>query len=126
VRNQKRLVLAILALVAAIGLMPANGAAQVLYGSIVGVVTDSSGSSVPGATVTIRNTETNLTRTAVSNETGNYSFTNVLAGPYDVTVSLQGFKEAVQTGVPVSINQVSRVDFALELGALTETVTVQS
>ena len=69
-RNQKRLVLAILALVAAIGLMPANGAAQVLYGSIVGAVTDSSGSSVPGATVTIVNTETNLTRTAVSNETG--------------------------------------------------------
>jgi hypothetical protein len=126
VRNQKRLVPAILALVAAIGLMPANGAAQVLYGSIVGAVTDSSGSSVPGATVTIRNTETGLTRTAVSNETGNYNFTNVLAGPYDVTVSLQGFKEAVQTGVPVSINQVSRVDFALELGALTETVTVQS
>ena len=79
-----------------------------------------------GATVTIRSTETNLTRTAVSNETGNYSFTNVLAGPYDVTVSLQSFKEAVQTGVPVSINQVSRVDFALELGNLTETVTVQS
>jgi hypothetical protein len=92
VRNQKRLVPAILALVAAIGLMPANGAAQVLYGSIVGVVTDSSGSSVPGATVTIRNTETNLTRTAVSNETGNYNFTNVLAGPYDLTVSLQGFR----------------------------------
>jgi hypothetical protein len=126
VRNQKRLVPAILALVAAIALMPANGAAQVLYGSIVGVVTDSSGSSVPGATVTIRNTETGLTRTAVSNETGNYNFTNVLAGPYNVTVSLQGFKEAVQTGVPVSINQVSRVDMVLELGNLTETVTVES
>src|SRR5687767_10139460 len=126
VRNQKRLVPAILALVAAIGLMPANGAAQVLYGSIVGAVTDSSGSSVPGATVTIRNTETGLTRTAVSNETGAYNFTNVLAGPYDVTVSLQGFKEAVQTGVPVSINQVSRVDMVRELGNLTETVTVES
>src|SRR5688500_9618964 len=126
VRNQKRLVPAILALVAAIALMPANGAAQVLYGSIVGAVTDSSGSSVPGATITIRNTETGLTRTAVSNETGAYNFTNVLAGPYDVTVSPQGFKEAVQTGVPVSINEVSRVDMVLELGNLTETVTAGS
>src|SRR5215203_6142218 len=126
VKMQKRLVLAILTLVAAVGLVPATGEAQVLYGSIVGAVTDSSGSSVPGATITVVNTQTNLTRTAVSNETGSYTFTNVLAGPYDVKVSLQGFKEFIKTGVPVSINQVSRVDVILELGNLTEIITVES
>ena len=57
---------------------------------------------------------------------GLYSFTNVQAGRYDVKASLQGFKEFVKSGVPVNVNEVSRVDVALEVGALTETVTVQS
>ena len=61
-----------------------------------------------------------------STETGAYSFTNVLAGHYDVKVTLQGFKEFVKTGVPVSVNEVSRVNAALEIGGMTETVTVAS
>ena len=80
----------------------------------------------PGATVTITSQETNLARTAVTNETGAYSLTNVQAGTYDVKVSLQGFKESVMTAVPVTVNTVSRVDARLEIGQLTETVTVQS
>jgi hypothetical protein len=100
--------------------------AQVLYGSIVGVVKDSQGSVVPGATVTIVNRDTNLTRETTSDAQGNYSLGNVLPGPYDVKVSLQGFREAIRTGVPVTIGQISRVDVALELGTLTETVTVSS
>jgi len=100
--------------------------AQVLYGSIVGNVQDSSGAAVPGATVTITNRETSLARSAVTNDTGGYNFTNVLTGSYDVKVSLQSFKEFVEEGVPVSPNTVSRVDARLELGNLTETITVQS
>jgi hypothetical protein len=100
--------------------------AQTLYGSIVGNVRDTSGAAVPGATVTIKEKGTGLERTTVSNETGSYSFTNVLQGTYDVKVSLQGFKEFVQTDVPVTIGQISRVDPSLELGALTETITVAS
>jgi len=98
----------------------------VLYGSIVGQISDASGAAVPGVTVTITNRDTGLTRTGVSNETGAYSFTNVLAGRYDVKITLQGFKEFVKTGVPVSVNEVSRVDAALDIGALTDTVTVAS
>ena len=100
--------------------------AQVLYGSIVGNVQDSSGAAIPGATVTITNRETGLERNAVTNDTGGYNFTNVLTGNYDVKVSLQSFKEFVEEGVPVSPNTVSRVDAQLQLGNLTETVTVQS
>ena len=112
--------------VAAAAAGPARLDAQVLYGSLVGTVTDTSGAAVPGATVTATNKETNLARTAVTGDTGTYSFTNVLAGTYDVKVSLQGFKEFVRTDVPVSVNEVARVDVQLAVGALTETVTVAS
>jgi hypothetical protein len=100
--------------------------AQILYGSIVGTVTDAQGGHVPGATVTIVSKETNLTRDTVSDSEGNYNLTNVLAGSYDVKVSLTGFRETVRTAVPVSIGQISRVDMALQVGTLSEVVTVQS
>jgi Carboxypeptidase regulatory-like domain/TonB dependent receptor-like, beta-barrel len=100
--------------------------AQVLYGSIVGIVKDSQGSIVPGATVTIVNRDTNLRRETTSDAQGNYSVVNVLPGPYDVKVSLQGFREALRASVPVTIGQISRVDVTLEIGTLTETVTVTS
>ena len=117
--------MALLVLVLA-GVVPAAAHAQVLYGSVVGNVEDSSGATLPGATVTLTNKGTGLVQTAVTSETGTFTFTNVQAGTYDVKVSLQGFKEAVRTDVPVTVNTVSRVDSRLELGALTETVTVVS
>lgn len=100
--------------------------AQVLYGSIVGNVTDSQGARVPGASVTIIDKTTNFTTNTVTNAEGSYSLPNVLPGSYDVTVSLQGFREFVQTEVPVTVGQISRVDVKLDVGALTEVVTVAS
>ena len=100
--------------------------AQVLYGSIVGNVTDAQGAAIPGATVTVVNKETNLTREATTNEEGNYNLVNVLPGRYDVKIALQGFREVLRSNVPVTIGQLSRVDASLEIGALTETVTVES
>src|SRR4029079_10256776 len=70
--------------------------------------------------------ETGLSKTVVTSDVGSFTFTNVQAGLYDVKVSLQGFKEYVKADVPVTVNTVSRVDSRLELGALTETVTVES
>ena len=101
-------------------------AAQILYGGVVGVVRDAQGAVIPGAAVTIVSKETNLTREASTDAQGAYSFANVLAGPYDVKVALQGFNEAIRTNVPVSIGQISRVDVTLQVGALSETVTVSS
>ncbi|MDQ3213615.1 MAG: TonB-dependent receptor, partial [Acidobacteriota bacterium] len=109
-----------------VGLMAVPVHAQILYGSVVGAVKDAQGATVPGATVTIVNKETNLTRDAVTNGDGAFTITNVLAGPYDVKVSLAGFREAVRTSVPVTIGEIARVDMTLEVGALTETVTVAS
>jgi Carboxypeptidase regulatory-like domain len=100
--------------------------AQVLYGSIVGNVRDAQGAVVPGATVTITNKQTGLTRDSVTDDQGSYTLTNVLPGPYDVKVSLTGFRESVRANVPVTIGQISRVDLTLEVGALTEVVNVES
>jgi hypothetical protein len=99
---------------------------QVLYGSVVGVVKDAQGAYVPGATVSIVNKETNLTRDTVTNAEGAYSLINVPPGAYDVKISLQGFREGVRSNVPVSIGQISRIDVALEVGTVSETVTVAS
>jgi hypothetical protein len=101
-------------------------AAQTAYGSIVGVVKDPQGSLIPGATVTVVNKDTNLTRDTVTDAQGAFNFLNILPGPYDVKVVLQGFSEAIRTNVPVTVGQISRVDITLDVGALTETVTVRS
>jgi hypothetical protein len=118
-----RLALALLVLA---GFAPSAAHAQVLYGGVVGNVEDGSGAALPGATVTLVNKGTGLVQTTVTSETGTYTFTNVQAGIYDLKVSLQGFKEFVKADVPVTVNTISRVDSRLELGNLTETVTVQS
>jgi hypothetical protein len=110
----------------ATGVTAPAASAQVLYGSIVGTVQDSQGASVPGATITITNKETNFTRDTVSTEDGSYTLVNVLPGVYSMKVSLQGFRESLRENVPVSVGQISRIDMKLEVGALTETVTVAS
>ena len=107
-------------------LSSAPAIAQVLYGSITGVVKDSQGAAVPGATVTIVNKETNLTRDTVTNAEGAYNLINVPPGAYDVKISLQGFREGVRSNVPVTIGQISRIDMSLEVGTVSETVTVAS
>jgi hypothetical protein len=111
---------------AAILASSAPSAAQILYGSVVGVVKDSQGGIVPGAAVIITNKDTNLVRETVTNNEGAFSLINVIAGPYDVKVTLSGFREAVRTNVPVTIGAISRIDMTLEIGNLAETVTVAS
>jgi len=111
---------------AAIVLAAVPAISQVLYGSIVGVVKDAQGATVPGATVTIVHKETNFTRETTTNAEGSYSLVNVLPGPYDVKIALQGFREGVRANVPVTIGEISRVDMTLEVGTITETVTVAS
>jgi hypothetical protein len=121
-----RRVFVILGVVCALALAPGNARAQILYGSITGIAKDAQGAAIPGATVTIVNKETNLTRDTVTGADGSFTLNNVLPGPYDVKISLTGFREAVRTNVPVTIGEISRVDMTLEVGALTETVTVAS
>jgi hypothetical protein len=109
-----------------LGLDARPASAQVLYGSIVGNVTDAQGGVIPGATVTITNRNTNLTRDTVTSADGTYTLPNLVPGSYDVKVALEGFREFVQTNVPVTAGQIGRIDVRLVVGALTETVTVTS
>ena len=113
-----------LALAAAVALLPAQVSAQALYGNIAGTVLDDSGAAIPGATVTVTNEANGLQISGVTDESGAYAIRNLQPGTYTVRASLQGFKEYVQTGVPVNQNDTSRIDAKLEVGALTESVTV--
>ena len=116
--------LLILGAVAVAGLMAASASAQILYGNVVGVVKDSSGALIPGATVTVVNRDTNLTRETTSNTEGAYSVINLLPGPYDVKVTLTGFRDFARNNVQVTIGEISRVDVTTEVGAVSETVMV--
>jgi len=115
---------AAIALAVALGLLPSTVNAQVLYGSLTGNVTDSSGAAIPGATVSIKDEQTGLALSAVSDASGVYTIRNITGGTYTMNVSLQGFKEFVQTGIPITAGSVVRINGKLEVGALSETVTV--
>ncbi|HEY4818256.1 MAG TPA: carboxypeptidase regulatory-like domain-containing protein [Candidatus Acidoferrum sp.] len=108
-----------LSLVAAVG---AN--AQSTGGRIRGTVTDPSGGAVSGAQVTLTNEATNASRQAESGANGEYLFLEVPVGPYEIDVTMSGFKKHVRKGIVVDLNQVLTVDITLQLGGATETVEV--
>ena len=114
------------ALAATIWLLPTPAAAQALYGSLTGVIADSSGAAVPGATVAIKNEDTGLELTAVTDATGTYTIRNITGGTYTLKASLQGFKEFVQTGILITAGGIIRINGRLEIGTLSEAVTVTS
>lgn len=99
---------------------------QVLFGSLVGNVVDSTGAAVSGAAVKITETATGQTRELETNAVGSYTISTVPQGTYDVSVSKVGFRAFLSRAVTVRLNTVVRVDAALEVGAITESVQVTS
>ena len=95
--------------------------------TIRGTVADATGAVVPGAEVTVIAVETNVTvRTVTSNAGGDYEVPDVVPGVYRITTALEGFKTFVADNIIVEGSQIRRVDVALEIGQLTETVTVEA
>src|SRR5688572_29653720 len=94
-------------------------------GSISGTVRDAEG-VVPGATVKVINVETNGTRTLTSNERGYYEAVLLNPGEYRVEVEMQGFKKVNRPAISLGVAQSFTVDFVLEVGALTESITVSA
>jgi len=92
--------------------------------SIQGTVQDASGAVVPHATVTVTNAETNLVRSAVSNESGNYVISNLPIGFYDVSATASGFKKFSLTKVELTVDSKISVNVKLDLGSINETVSV--
>jgi len=103
-----------------------SASAQVLYGSIVGTLTDDTGAVVPNAGVTATNTSTGFSKQATSDGRGYYSIPNLPEGTYDLSVTASGFSPYTQKGVNVPINIVTRIDIPLKLGAITEQVAVEA
>jgi hypothetical protein len=97
---------------------------QVNFGRILGTVTDPSGAAVSGATVTVTNVQTNVSRILTADSDGAYVAPALTPGLYTVRAGATGFKTAEHQGVVVEVGKDTRVDVPLQLGATTQTVTV--
>ncbi|MGH9510181.1 MAG: carboxypeptidase regulatory-like domain-containing protein, partial [Terriglobales bacterium] len=100
--------------------------AQKTSGSITGTVADAMGAVVPEATVKAVEQNTNFSRTTTTNAEGSFTFPDVPAGFYNVTVTRQGFKEITQTGLQVHVADTKTMRFKLEVGAGSDVITVES
>ena len=94
--------------------------------AIVGQVNDSSGAAVPGATVTIHNTETALQRNARTDDSGRFNFTQLMPGTYTVRVEAQGFDPQENDAVTAGLGQKQSIDFTLKIAESKETIEVNS
>ena len=100
------------------------GWSQESRGTVLGRVTDSTGSVVPGATIQIANVETGVTLKGATNGEGNYFFSFLIPGMYSVTAEREGFKRIVRNGIEVNVNARLELNLTLEIGAVTDTVNV--
>ena len=98
--------------------------AQAVRATILGIVQDTSGAAMPGATVEVRNVDTGITQTVITNGQGRYNAPDLAIGTYEVRASLAGFRSVVHTGITLRVGSENVVDFALPLGQIEETVTV--
>ena len=105
-----------------VGVLPAG--AQAGAGEITGMVKDQAGAAVPGATITITDSRTNLQRVAVSSGDGVYTAASLAPGDYRLDVELAGFKSVRRAGVHLATGEKARIDFDLTVGDLREQVTV--
>lgn len=99
--------------------------AQIGTGSVTGIVTDASGSVVPEVDVTITNADTNVSRVTTSTASGDYAVTGLLPGRYSVAVKKSGFRSATVPAFELQVDQKARVDVALEIGDVTQSVSVE-
>src|SRR5688572_30178414 len=121
----RKVVLAAAAVAVALAVFPVAHA-QVLYGTITGNVTDSTGGALAGATVQAVNVATGVSKETVSDTRGTFLFGDLLPGVYDVSFQLPGFKGLVQKGVRVETNTVRRLDVPLEVSGVEESVSVSA
>ncbi len=117
---------ALLALILVAGCLSAvrHVAAQVMYGSIVGNVTDASGAMVPGATIVVTQQETNNSRTTLSNGDGGYTIPTLQAGTYRIVVSKDGFSKFTVENIALRINTTVRVDAPMSVSSVGQSIEV--
>jgi hypothetical protein len=104
----------------------AASAQSVSTAQINGAIRDEGGLALPGVTVNVTQTDTGLTRSVVTDETGSYILQNLPIGPYRLEAALQGFRTYVQTGIVLQVNANPTLNVTLQLGQLEETITVEA
>jgi hypothetical protein len=114
---------AALVLAATLGVCHTTAFGQGFQGGLRGAIKDAGG-VIPGVEVTLTNEQTNIKRSVVTNERGEYSFANVDPGTYNVKASLQGYKTVDRGGIRIGTQQFFTLDLLMEVGAITENVTV--
>lgn len=109
-----------------LALLLAPAARAQVSASITGIITDATGATVPGAAVTIKNTETGATRSAVTSDSGRYLVLALPVGTYEVRVSKTGFQDARRGGIQLNVSQEATIDLQLKVGQVTSNVEVLS
>jgi len=105
-------------------LVAAAASGQTFFGSIVGSVTDPTGSAVPQASVSLINQGTSDKRIALSDSSGNYQFLNLVPGQYKIEIEKTGFRRILRDGVTVEVQSAVRIDATLQVGDVSQTVEV--
>jgi len=98
--------------------------AQSQTAQIIGTIKDQSGAVIAGASVAVLNTDTGVKRETTTNQLGNYVAPMLPPGSYRVTVTMDGFRPVTRSGVNLEVSQVARLDFTLQLGSMSESITV--
>jgi hypothetical protein len=111
---------------ALLGLLLAGHVNAQTLGTVTGEVKDSSGAAVADAVITVRNTATNGARIVRTNEEGAYTVPALIPGPYEVRAEKPGFKQSTRSGIELQVQQTARIDFALEVGQVSETIEVSA
>ncbi|HXT31963.1 MAG TPA: carboxypeptidase regulatory-like domain-containing protein, partial [Vicinamibacterales bacterium] len=122
--SRLRLVPASFLVVVTMAVMAAPASAQATSGTLSGTVKDGTGAVLPGVTIVITNTDTQLTRTIVTDPRGHYAAPDLPPGPYSVKGTLQGFNSALRTGITLTVGAEAVLDLELNLGKLSDEVIV--
>ena len=111
-------------------LLPLLVGVSALFGQTLGTVTgqlkDSTGATIPGVEITVRNTQTNVNRVVTTNEEGLYVVPALNPGTYEVKASKTGFKSATRSAFDLQVQQTARIDFTLDVGQVSESVEVSA
>jgi Carboxypeptidase regulatory-like domain/TonB dependent receptor-like, beta-barrel len=125
-RLSRVLTVCVIAVMAAQLAPQAAGQATISYAQLNGTILDASGRTIAGASVTLRDVDTNQTYTATSNSPGFYVVPNLAPGRYELTVESKGFAKYVQTGIPLTVGQTATIDVTMQVAGTSEVVKVTS
>src|SRR5262249_35657207 len=125
-RRRAALVAAVLSLAVLALPLPSRAQSQAVNGSIEGVVHDGTGAVLPGVTITVSNIDTGQQRTATTDAAGEYRAVLLSLGSYRIKAEMQGFKAVERTGLTLRAGQTAMVDFTLEVGGVSEVVSVSA